>query len=876
MHAEPNLPLGSEAGSPTEDLPSGEGGAEGLLVTEAGPGLGSEPGSPAPASGKAGAEGLSEAEQLRRQRISRANRGRTPWNVGRPHSAELRKKIAERTFAAMQRPEVRAKLEQAAIRKQAAHRAKAVERSPVVRAARRPKRAPGDAAAEGGSEAGGWRRRRARAAAPDASRLDWADQDYRTSVLAGLPMLAAQAQDGCVCAPGAAHAAAGHAQAFVDELGSGRNDLARIRWKQAAPREMNLWLASLGQDCDAELAERAALAAAAAVIGAQAALVGKLHAARRLAAKLEAAREQLAEQAALAGGSAEGRMRLSHAALEADVLLERARGQGRSSMRVLKLPAAALCLAALLRTSCAGTCRQGPASATRFCALPNRLGNFQGNYDWWQQQFCAGNDSSAINIVTTELRDTLALILNPTYPVDAPPGFPIRVDEAARTVTVAAGVPQRIFLDYLAAYKTAKAPLGYSIPASPWYIDQTVGGAVATGTHGSSLRFGSLSSQVTRIEIALANGTLASVTAVSHPHLWQALQVSVGRLGVITELDFEIVPQQMLTRTVVSQTIDEAVHSITAVSAAYAAALAANASASEIQAIIAPLDMTQLFWFVPIGEVSRVTLAPVAPQVSVASLSVGRRLHVTGAPADAPAPGVFEQTPSTPLAAFPGMAADPLAWTAVYASWLHSYLPNATLTTRDAVLSINDFANRQTSDEEPYDQYEVSVPLQSVGACLKQVAATVAAQDLAGGFVVPPLLRFVSAEGAYLSNAHGGPRMFFNIEDHLKDNTGHVNARFQEVMRIFRQDCGARLHWGKAGWPQWGACFDGAHEYPDSWCHFGCAVQELDPEGRFSGLSGVWAWRATRQGLDVPLELCCTPEGFSAECTCAQRLGCAA
>jgi len=43
--------------------------------------------------------------------------------------------------------------------------------------------------------------------------------------------------------------------------------------------------------------------------------------------------------------------------------------------------------------------------------------------------------------------------------------------------------------------RTAKAPLGYSIPASPWYIDQTVGGAVSSGTHGSSLRFGSLSSQ---------------------------------------------------------------------------------------------------------------------------------------------------------------------------------------------------------------------------------------------------------------------------------------------------------------------------------------------------------------------------------------------
>ena len=44
-------------------------------------------------------------------------------------------------------------------------------------------------------------------------------------------------------------------------------------------------------------------------------------------------------------------------------------------------------------------------------------------------------------------------------------------------------------------------------------------------------------------------------------------------------------------------------------------------------------------------------------------------------------------------------------------------------------------------------------------------------------------------------------------------------------MRIFRRECGARLHWGKAGWPQYAACFDGAREYPATWCHFGCAVQ---------------------------------------------------
>ena len=30
-------------------------------------------------------------------------------------------------------------------------------------------------------------------------------------------------------------------------------------------------------------------------------------------------------------------------------------------------------------------------------------------YSWWREQFCAGADARAINVVTTELRDTLDL-----------------------------------------------------------------------------------------------------------------------------------------------------------------------------------------------------------------------------------------------------------------------------------------------------------------------------------------------------------------------------------------------------------------------------------------------------------------------------------
>lgn len=39
-------------------------------------------------------------------------------------------------------------------------------------------------------------------------------------------------------------------------------------------------------------------------------------------------------------------------------------------------------------------------------------------------------------------------------------------------------------------------PDGWVLQGYSWFIDQTIGGAVATGTHGSSLQHGSLSDQV--------------------------------------------------------------------------------------------------------------------------------------------------------------------------------------------------------------------------------------------------------------------------------------------------------------------------------------------------------------------------------------------
>lgn len=46
------------------------------------------------------------------------------------------------------------------------------------------------------------------------------------------------------------------------------------------------------------------------------------------------------------------------------------------------------------------------------------------------------------------------------------------------------------------------------------------------------------------------------------------------------------------------------------------------------------------------------------------------------------------------------------------------------------------------------------------------------------GFRTPPLIRFLSGEGAYVSPAQGGPVLYINLEDHLRVSENRINNEF--------------------------------------------------------------------------------------------------
>lgn len=106
-------------------------------------------------------------------------------------------------------------------------------------------------------------------------------------------------------------------------------------------------------------------------------------------------------------------------------------------------------------------------------------------------------------------------------------------------VTVLGGTPLKQLGDALLERGVAQENLGD--------IDvQTITGAVSTGTHGTGVNFGTLSTQIAGLTLVTASGDVIEVTPGSNPELFKAAQVSLGALGVIASVTLRVVPAKRL------------------------------------------------------------------------------------------------------------------------------------------------------------------------------------------------------------------------------------------------------------------------------------------------------------------------------------------
>jgi FAD/FMN-containing dehydrogenase len=111
----------------------------------------------------------------------------------------------------------------------------------------------------------------------------------------------------------------------------------------------------------------------------------------------------------------------------------------------------------------------------------------------------------------------------------------VRIDPEARTATVCAGARWQQVID--AAAPHGLAPLNGSSP-TVGVVGYTLGG----GAGPMARTFGFAADRVRRLELVTATGELLQVDAEHEPELFWALRGGKCAVGVVTELEFELVP----------------------------------------------------------------------------------------------------------------------------------------------------------------------------------------------------------------------------------------------------------------------------------------------------------------------------------------------
>lgn len=117
------------------------------------------------------------------------------------------------------------------------------------------------------------------------------------------------------------------------------------------------------------------------------------------------------------------------------------------------------------------------------------------------------------------------------------------LDRAAQTVTVGAGVKY----GQLAPWLDQQGFAVHNLASLPHV---TVVGACATGTHGSGIHNGCLSTQAVAFDFVDGNGQVHTVSRAGNPDEFPGMVVAMGALGVITSITLHVIPTFQIAQVV--------------------------------------------------------------------------------------------------------------------------------------------------------------------------------------------------------------------------------------------------------------------------------------------------------------------------------------
>jgi len=339
------------------------------------------------------------------------------------------------------------------------------------------------------------------------------------------------------------------------------------------------------------------------------------------------------------------------------------------------------------------------------------------------------------------------------------------VAQAPGTVTVRAGTR-------LHALNAALAERGLALPILGSIAQQSVAGAIATGTHGSSLRHGNLATLVERVRLVDGTGAVHDVDG----DRLDGVRVHLGALGVLTEVTLRVEPSFRLAQTIETVPVGEV--------------------GAQLEQIGRSAEYVKVWW-VPHTPDALVIRYDRTEGPTTRATRVERWIdqHVVH-PAVLPALfALQERRPKLVGRLNPVVARTLVKGPRVGPSTLMFSTP----------------------DPARHDETEAAVPLAHGAAALDALVRV--AGEVAVNFISE--LRFVRGDQGWLSPAHGGDTVQLGAYTAFTpDRDRYFRAFWQEAGSL-----GARPHWGKA---LSHTADELAPLYP-RWHDFAALRDELDP-----------------------------------------------
>ena len=314
---------------------------------------------------------------------------------------------------------------------------------------------------------------------------------------------------------------------------------------------------------------------------------------------------------------------------------------------------------------------------------------------------------------------------------------------------------------------------------------QTLGGVVATGTHGTGRTLGSFSSDVTGFRIVLANGDVLNCTQRENSEIFLAGRVALGMLGVMTEIAISICLRYRLVEDDFFLGSDELFE--------------------RLDELIAKNRHFEFFWF-PYSDIAVCKALneteKAAPEPRGAEELRRRGLRYDGG--SRVFAGINEVLPYVPFLLKPAHGLFSRFMPApAKVRWSHETFPSPR--------------------PVRFNEMEYAVPIARGAACVREVVAEIRKKRINTGF--PIEFRTVAADDIWLSPFYRRDSATIAVHQYHKVDTGRL---FDACEAIFRTNEG-RPHWGK--------CHTRSREelvglYP-AFERFCSLRRELDPGGKF-------------------------------------------